>query len=66
MPIDYLQQVDSYLKELITEIDAEKESNRQRILSLAGSWSDMEDDDFNSYLDIARNTQIVEDRNIDL
>lgn len=66
MPVDYLQQVDSYLKELITEIEAEKESNRQNILSFAGSWSDMEDDDFDSYLDTAKSIQIIEDRNIEL
>lgn len=66
MPIDYLQQVDSYLKDLIIEIEAEKEANRKRILSLAGAWSDMEDKDFDSYLDSAKQTSIIEDRNIDL
>ena len=55
IPADYLQQVDGYLKGLITEIEIEKESNRQLVLSFAGSWSDMEDEEFDSYLDATKN-----------
>lgn len=66
IPVDYLQQVDNYLKELKAEIEAEKDANRQRILSLAGGWSDMDDDSFDSYLDSAKNTSIIENRNIEL
>ena len=66
MPVDYLQQVDSYLEDLITKIEAEKEANRRRILDFAGGWSDMEEEVFDSYLAAAKNTPIAEDRNIEL
>ena len=66
LPVDYLEQVDDYLKELTEKIEAEKEANRQRILALAGGWSDMNDEEFDDYLDSAKSTSIIEDRNIEL
>lgn len=66
IPVDYLQQVDSYLQELTAKIEEEKEANRRRILSFAGGWSDMGKDDFEDYLKTAKNTSIIEDRNIEL
>lgn len=44
----HLYEVDLYIKNLYAEI-ADKEKNRQNILALAGSWSDMSDEDFGEY-----------------
>ena len=66
IPVDYLQQVDSYLQELTVKIEKEKETNRQRVLRFAGGWSDMGENDFKEYLKVAKNTSIIEDRNIEL
>jgi len=66
IPVDYLQQVDSYLQELTAKIEEEKAANRRKILSFAGGWSDMVKDDFEDYLKTAKNSSIIEDRNIEL
>lgn len=55
LPTEYLQQVDSFLSSLGKKM-AEKEQNRSTTLSLAGSWSDMSDEDFQDYLQIAKDT----------
>ena len=66
IPVDYLQQVDSYLHELTARIEMEKNANRQKVLSFAGGWSDMEDDAFEDYLQATKNIPIINDRDIEL
>ncbi|MCB1160573.1 MAG: hypothetical protein H7A25_26040 [Leptospiraceae bacterium] len=56
IPVEYLDMVDSYLKKLALDAKA-KEQNRQLILNLAGSWSDMSEEDFEDYLEITKNTR---------
>ena len=51
LPTDYLQLVDNYLASLSEKID-KKEENRNAILALAGSWSDMEEEEFKDFLRI--------------
>ncbi|MCP5496819.1 MAG: hypothetical protein H7A23_19890 [Leptospiraceae bacterium] len=53
VPIDYLQEVDIYLRNLI-KILKRKEHNRKMILELAGSWNDMQEKDFNEFLFITK------------
>ena len=55
VPVDYLQQIDSYLKLFSKQIQS-KPRNRAQILALAGSWNDMTDIDFQDYLHIAHQT----------
>lgn len=49
MPVDYLQQVDEFLLQLGEEVQS-KEENQQKILSLAGAWQDMPQEEFDAYL----------------
>ena len=53
IPEEYLVQVNAYLNELKHRI-SQKEKNRKKILSLAGSWSDMPESDFSEYLKKAK------------
>lgn len=55
LPADYLELVDNYLAALSEKVD-KKEENRKAILALAGSWSDMEDDEFEDYLRVTKET----------
>ncbi len=48
IPIDYLQAVDNFLSSLSMKIE-KKQQNRNAILNLAGSWSDLSDEDFEDY-----------------
>ena len=49
VPVDYLQQIDVYLRNLSKEI-RRKEHNRSLVLSLAGAWNDMPETDFQDFL----------------
>lgn len=49
IPVNYLQEVDTYLGNLNKEIRRKKQ-NREIILNLAGSWNDMSKDDFSEFL----------------
>lgn len=55
IPVDYLQQVDSYLQHFSENIEHKKQ-NQIEIMSLAGSWSDMSDDDFEDFLEVTKET----------
>lgn len=55
LSVDYLQLVDNYLSSLQAKLD-KKEDNRNAVLALAGSWSDMSDEDFGDYLRVTRET----------
>jgi hypothetical protein len=50
---DNLQQVDIYLQNLTKKIQ-QKEQPRARILSLAGGWNDMPENEFQDFLSIAK------------
>ncbi|WP_373553946.1 hypothetical protein [Haliscomenobacter sp.] len=55
IPVDYLQKVDSYLQHFSENIEHKKQ-NQVEIMSLAGSWSDMSDDDFEDFLAVTKET----------
>jgi len=55
VPVDYLQEVEAFLQKLTQDIHR-KQHNRALILGLAGSWDEMPENDFNEYLDAAKNT----------
>lgn len=49
IPIIYLGQINDYLTNFKKKI-SKKEQNRTLILELAGSWNDMTENDFESFL----------------
>ncbi len=53
VPVDYLKQIDVYLRNLTKEIHR-KEHNRAMILKFAGSWNDMSENDFNEFVQITK------------
>ncbi|AEE50248.1 hypothetical protein [Haliscomenobacter hydrossis] len=55
IPVDYLEQVDNYLQRFSQNIEKKKQ-NQVEIMSLAGSWSDMSDEDFGEFLEVAKST----------
>ena len=55
IPVDYLDQVDNYLQKFSQNI-AQKKQNQAEIMSLAGSWDDMSDQDFEEFLEVAKDT----------
>ena len=55
LPADYLELVDHYLAALSEKVD-KKEENRKAILALAGSWSDMGDEEFEDFLRVTKET----------
>lgn len=55
IPVDYLQQVDSYLQHFSENIEHKKQ-NQVEIMSLAGSWSDMSEDEFEDFLEVTKET----------
>ena len=68
IPLEYLQQVDDYLKTLDSKITSEKTRNRNEILSLAGGWSDLNDSDFDDVIKKAKETgnDMFKNRDIEL
>lgn len=66
IPVEYLQQVDEFLASLKYRIK-KKEENRKAIMAFAGSWSDWENDEFDDYLNHAKETgNSLFNREIDL
>jgi hypothetical protein len=57
IPDNQLYEIDAYIKNLIAEI-RDKEKNRQKILALAGSWSDMSDEDFRDFLQSIKDLRV--------
>ena len=55
VPVDYLPEVNSFLKTLKEGIT--KKGNRDEILKLAGAWSDFTDRDFQEYLQNIRDVK---------
>ena len=54
--MEYLRQVDDYLQVLIKR-NIEKEANRKAILSLAGSWNDMTEKEFDEFVNEIKNNK---------
>lgn len=52
IPAEYLPAIDHFLSQINRAAgrEKEKEENRKKILALAGSWSDMSEEDFQDYL----------------
>lgn len=55
LSVDYLQLVDNYLSSLQTKLD-KKEENRNAVLALAGTWSDLSEEDFEDFLRATKET----------
>jgi selenophosphate synthase len=53
VPTESLPQIEAYLETFLLDNGAE-ENNRAAILSLAGGWSEMSEEDFQDYLSEAR------------
>ena len=62
----HLKEVNEYIQQLRSKSKIEKQANRDKIVALAGSWSDMSDNDFSEYLDIAKETGKSMFRDIDI
>lgn len=66
IPRPYLEDVDRYLSGVVNRIK-KKPNNVAKIMSFAGSWSDMPQDDFDDFLAETRNTRTnLFDRSVDL
>jgi hypothetical protein len=68
-PVELLPEIDRFLSQInhTVNLSREKAENRKKILALAGSWSDMSNDDFQDYLRQAKQTgSELFDREIDL
>ncbi len=63
IPDDYLKEVDTILHNFMKEIKT-KEHNRLEILELAGTWSDMIENDFEEFLQVAKESQLEVDNRI--
>lgn len=57
-PVEFLPEIDRFLSQInrAADLEREKTENRKKILALAGSWSDMSDEDFQDYLRQAKQT----------
>ncbi|MDW3650417.1 MAG: hypothetical protein R8P61_25300 [Bacteroidia bacterium] len=55
LPVEYLPQVNDFLSSL-GQKHSRKEKNRESILALAGSWTDMLEEDFEEYLTHTKKT----------
>ncbi len=49
IPVEHLKTVDDFLSDLFSKIE-DKKSNQASIMSFAGSWSDMKQEDFEDFL----------------
>lgn len=55
IPVDHLQLVDNYLASLQIDLEDIK-TKRNATLALAGSWTDMSQNDFEDFLQISKET----------
>ena len=53
VPVESLAQIDAYFENFMSETQA-KRHNRSGTLSLAGSWNEMSENDFEEYLSEAK------------
>jgi len=67
IPQIYLIDIDNYLTELLKKVEKPKSKNITDIMSFAGSWSDMEEEDFIDFLEETKNIRKnTFDRKLDL
>lgn len=67
IPQMYLMDVDKYLSGLMKKIENPQPTNIATIMAFAGSWSDMEEEDFVDFMEENRNIRTnLFDRKIDL
>ena len=67
VPQRYLIDIDKYLTGLLKKIEQPKLENTTVIMSFAGSWSDMAEDDFEDFLTETKNIRNnLFDRKIDI
>jgi EAL domain-containing protein (putative c-di-GMP-specific phosphodiesterase class I) len=55
LPVEYLKLVEQFVSGL-NQRTQDKKKNRQAILALAGSWSDLSEEDFEEILTISKQT----------
>lgn len=55
LPVEYLKLVERFVSGL-NQLSQDKKKNRQAILALAGSWSDLSEQDFEDIRSIAKET----------
>lgn len=55
LPLEYLQLVEQFVSSLNRRI-RDKNENREAVLALAGSWSDLSDQDFDLIRNVAKET----------
>ncbi|MBL7794721.1 MAG: hypothetical protein JNK77_20465 [Saprospiraceae bacterium] len=55
LPVEYLKLVERFVSGL-NQLTQDKKKNRQAILTLAGSWSDLSDQDFEDIRTVAKET----------
>jgi EAL domain-containing protein (putative c-di-GMP-specific phosphodiesterase class I) len=66
LPVEYLKLVEQFVSGL-NQRTQDKKKNRQAILALAGSWSDLSEEDFEEILTISKQTGVsLFSREIDL
>ena len=55
LPVEYLKLVERFVSGL-NQLSQDKKKNRQAILALAGSWSDLSEQDFEDIRSVAKET----------
>ena len=55
IPVEHLERVDEFLAQF-SQSRQEKEEKRRAVLNLAGSWSDMSEEDYNEFRREAKKT----------
>ncbi|NUQ26751.1 MAG: hypothetical protein HUU34_22635 [Saprospiraceae bacterium] len=55
LPVEYLKLVERFVSGL-NQLTQDKKKNRQAILALAGSWSDLSEQDFEDIRSVAKET----------
>jgi len=53
LPEDYLPQVQTFLNDLLTQLN-QRSASKSEIMAYAGSWNDMAEEDFEEYRTIAK------------
>ena len=67
LPVDYLKKVQQFVAKLNQQGKDKKKNNREAILALAGSWSDLSDADFDEIRAIGKQASAATfSREIDL
>jgi len=57
IPQPFLQDIDVYLSNIIGKLKAQQSVDVEKVMSFSGSWSDMEENDFEDYLAETRRTR---------